>query len=149
MVLILHNLSAQSCRPEIWTKRALFMQGPERYRSFGEAHLPLFPFPEPDAPRGLGASLAPVMARPGFSAAGSIWVGGKSGPSKFDNDRFRTLSQSNGLHAESSSACRRRRWLLVDCHRCWSSESSGRRRSPIRWCHIDVACCLVFRAGLG
>ena len=33
--------------------------------------------------------------------AGSIWVGGESGPSKFDNDRFRTLSQSNGLPAES------------------------------------------------
>jgi hypothetical protein len=47
------------------------------------------------------------------------------------------------------SACRRRRRLLVDCHRCWSSEGSGRRRSPIRWCHIDVAWCLVFRAGLG
>lgn len=31
----------------------------------------------------------------------------------------------------------------------WSSESSSRRRSPIRWCHVGVACCLVFRAGLG
>jgi ligand-binding sensor domain-containing protein len=31
----------------------------------------------------------------------SIWGGGESGPSKFDNDRFRTLSQSNGLPAES------------------------------------------------
>jgi ligand-binding sensor domain-containing protein len=28
-------------------------------------------------------------------------VGGESSPSKFDNDRFRTLSQSNGLPAES------------------------------------------------
>ena len=32
--------------------------------------------------------------------AGSIWVGGEGGPSKFDNDRFRTLSQSNGPPAE-------------------------------------------------
>jgi ligand-binding sensor domain-containing protein len=33
--------------------------------------------------------------------AGSIWVGGESGPSKFDNDRFRTLSQPNRLPAAS------------------------------------------------
>ena len=28
-------------------------------------------------------------------------MAGESGPSKFDNDRFRTLSQSNGLPPES------------------------------------------------
>jgi hypothetical protein len=45
MVLTQNNLSAQACQPEIRTKRVLLMSGPERYRSFGEAHLPLFPFP--------------------------------------------------------------------------------------------------------
>jgi ligand-binding sensor domain-containing protein len=32
---------------------------------------------------------------------GSIWVSGESGPSKFDNDRFRMLSQSSGRPGES------------------------------------------------
>jgi len=49
--------------------------------------------------------------------AGSIWVGGESGPSKFDNDRFRTLSQSNGLPAESIFGMAEDdgyRWLATD-----------------------------------
>ena len=80
--------------------------------------------------------------------AGSIWVGGEGGPSKFDNDRFHTLSQSKGLPAESIFG------MAEDDDGYWCIATDvGVLRVPVgadrQLDGADVACCLVFRACLG
>ena len=85
-----------------------------------------------------------VFHRGGF---GRSFMSTPVAPGWFDNDRFRALSQSNGLPAESIFGMAEDDdgywWIAIDV------ESFGRRRAPIKWCHVDVACCLVFRVGLG